>query len=114
MYVKTQFETIINLTEFQRIKFERHDKQRSGTVFHTISAVSEESSRTLAVPRSSTTTSKFATLAAFPENMKVEAELAYNALFSALANGKPAFDMTGFFPTAPHADSTEDTEETRE
>ena len=114
MYVKTQFETMINLTKFQRIKFESYDKQPSGTVFHTISAVSEERSDPIAVPGTSTKTSKFATLAAFPEDMKREAEWAYNSLFTALSEGKPTFDMTEYFPSAPsHADSTEDTEGTR-
>ena len=51
-YVKTQFETIINLTEFQRIKIEWHVEQPSGNVFHIISAESEEISEPIAVESS--------------------------------------------------------------
>ena len=32
--------------------------------------------------------------------MKKEAEWAYNFLFSAISQGKTAFDMTGYFPSA--------------
>ena len=47
-----------------------------------------------------TSTASSATLAEFPENMKKEAEWAYNFLFSAISQGKTAFDMTGYFPSA--------------
>ena len=33
--------------------------------------------------------------------MKKEAEWAYNFLFSAISQGKTAFDMTDYFPSAP-------------
>lgn len=107
MHVKTQFDTIINLTEFQTIKKEMYDKQPSGTVFHTISAVSEERSKMESPhPQDAyvTSISSSATLAAFPEDMKTEVELAYNALFTALSEGKTAFNMTVYFPVP---DSTE-------
>ena len=112
MYVKTQFEKIINLTNFDEIKIDWHVKQPSGTVFHTISAVSQEKSLPIMEQGRSTWTSKSAILAEFPEDMKREAKRAYNDLFIALSKGNPAFDMTAYFPSAI-ADSTEDTEETR-
>lgn len=102
MHVKTQFDTIINLTEFQKIKKKMYDKQPSGTVFHTISAVSEERSKMESPhPQDAyvTSISSSATLAAFPEDMKEEIEWAYQRLFTALADGEPAFDMTLYVPS---------------
>ena len=62
--------------------------------------VYEESSNTPAVAGKPTITSKSATLAAFPEDMKREAEWAYNSLFTTISEEKPAFDMTAYFPSA--------------
>lgn len=107
MYAKTQFETIINLTKFQAIKIEWHVRQDSGNVFHVISTVSEERSKTseersdLSLSGKSTITSSSAILAQFPEDMKRETEWAYNTLFTALSEGQPTFDMTGYFSSHP-------------
>ena len=103
MFVRTQFETIVNLAEFQEIKIEWHVKQSSGSVFHTISAVSDEYSYRPEVGGSvdkmaevPVRTYKSATLANFPEDMKDEAKFAYQDLFTALLNGETAFDMTSY------------------
>ena len=103
MFVKTQFDTIVNLTEFQKIKIEWHVKQPSGNVFHTISAVSEEYSYHPKVGGSLDETDevplrtyKSETLAQFPEDKTEKAQEAYRDLFSGLLNGETAFDMTNY------------------
>ena len=108
MYVKTQFEKIINLTNFDEIKFEGHKKQHSGTVVHRIYAVSEAKSSPIAVSGTSTKTSKSAILAEFPEDMAEEAKEAYNSLFIAIFAGNIAFDLTDYFlPTLRKAEPGE-------
>ena len=106
MFVKTQFDTIVNLAEFQKIKIEWSEIQSSGNVFHTISAVSEEYSyrprmggsvdETDEVP---VRTYKSETLAQFPEDKKEKAQEAYQNLFSDLLNGETAFDMANYLFT---------------
>ena len=103
MFVKTQFETIINLAEFQKIKIEWSERQSSGSVFHTISAVSEEYSYKPQMGGSvevageiPTRTYKSETLAEFPKDMTEKAKEAYNSVFSALLQGETAFDMTDY------------------
>lgn len=103
MFVRTQFDTIVNLSEFQKIKIEWHVKQPSGNVFHTISAVSEEYSYHPKVGGSIDETDevplrtyKSETLAQFREDMKEKAEETYNDLFTALLNGEAAFDLKTF------------------
>ena len=93
MYVRTQFDTIVNLAEFGKIKIEWHERQSSGSVFHVISAVSEEKSRPIAVAGTSMLTSKSETLAQFPEDMAEKAKDAYLSLFEALNKGRTAFDI---------------------
>ena len=103
MFVKTQFETIVNLTEFEKVKIEWYKKQNTGNVFHTISAVSEEYSYRPKVGVSvdiaddvPVRTYKNTTIAQFPENMQEKAQTAYDSLFNALFQGKTAFDMTDY------------------
>ena len=84
MYVKTQFNTIVNLAKFEKIKIRWSVKARdSNKVYHMIYAVSEE-------------TSKSETLAQFRQNMEEQAKNAYEYLFTALFQGKTAFDMTHY------------------
>ena len=103
MFVKTQFETIVNLTEFERIKIEWSEKQPSSNIFHTISAMSEEYSYRPMVGESieksaevPIRTYKSETLAQFPEGMKGQAERAFNDLFRELHNGTSAFDISQY------------------
>ena len=105
MYVKTQFETIINLANFDEIKFERHVKEPSGNVFHRIYAGSKEKSLPIMERGRSMRTSKSAILAEFPEKNTVQAKRVYNDLFRALSAGNREFDITDYFPLP---DSTED------
>ena len=93
MFVRTQFDTIVNLSEFQKIKIEWSVKQDTGNVFHVILA----ESNTNTVERqsgTSTQTSKSATLAQFPQDEADQAGNAYLDLFNALLAGETAFDMT--------------------
>ena len=93
MFVRTQFETIVNLAEFQKIKIEWHAKQDSGNAFHIISAVSEEYSYRPKVGGSvdiadevPVRTYKSETLAQFPEDMGKQVEFVCNDMFNALLN----------------------------
>ena len=103
MFVKTQFETIINLTEFEKIKIEWSERQPSGSIFHTISAISEEYSYRPKVGGSvdiadevPLRTHKSETLAQFRENMTEQAERAFNDLFLELHKGTSAFDLSKY------------------
>lgn len=103
MFVKTQFDTIVNLSEFQKIKIKWHEKQSSGNVFHVISAVSEEYSYRPRMGGSVEETDevpvrnyKSETLAQFPVGMEKQAEFVYTDLFNALLNRETAFDMTDY------------------
>lgn len=96
MFVKTQFETIINLAEFEKIKIEWHVRQDSGNVFHIISAGSREIMNPTGVNESPTSVSKSETLAQFSEDKKEKAKNAYDELFTALLQGDTAFDMTDY------------------
>ena len=97
MFVKTQFDTIINLAEFEKIKIEWSVKSpNSENVHHIISAVSEERSAPIGVSGTSTRTSKSETLALFPQDMTKQAKNAYEYLFTALFQGETAFDMTHY------------------
>lgn len=101
MFVRTQFDTIVNLAEFQKVRIGWSEKQSSGSVFHVISAVSEEYSYRPRMGGSvdqmdeiPVRTYKSETLAQFPEDQNKEAERAYNDLFVGLREGKTVFDMT--------------------
>ena len=101
MFVKTQFDTIVNLADFDKIKIEWSVKQDSGNVFHVISVVSDEYSYKPMVGGSIDTASevpvvtrKSETLAQFQQDMAEQAKNAYIGLFEALLQGKTAFDMT--------------------
>ena len=104
MFVKTQFETIVNLTEFEKIKIEWSERQPSGNIFHTISAISEEYSYTgmmgtkidEVAAEPPIRTYKSVTLAQFPEGMTGQAKRAFNDLFLELHNGASAFDLSQY------------------
>ena len=113
MFVKTQFETIVNLTEFEKIKIEWSERQPSGNIFHTISAMSEEYSYRPRVGGSvdisdeaPMRTYKSETLAQFPKDMTEEAKKAFNDLFKKLRSGASAFDISRY----AFGDSTGETE----
>ena len=103
MFVKTQFETIVNLTEFEKIKIEWSERQSSGSIFHTISAISEEYSYRPKVGGSVDVsdevplrTYKSVALAQFPESMTGQAKRAFNDLFLKLDSGASAFDISQY------------------
>ena len=103
MFVRTQFDSIINLADFDKIKIEWHKKQSSGSVFHVISAESLEYAYKPKVGESidlasevPVLTRKSETLANFPENMQEQAKRAYHDLFTALIQGKTAFDLENY------------------
>lgn len=103
MFVLTQFDTIVNLADFQKIKVEWHEKQSSGTVFHVISTESMEYTYKPEVggpldlaSEIPVLTRKTETLANFPENMQGKAQEAYDDLFAALLQGKTAFDLKDY------------------
>ena len=114
MFVKTQFETIVNLTEFEKIKIEWSETQPSGNIFHTISAMSEEYSYRPMMGAESIEISsevpmrtyKSETLAQFPKDMTEEAKKAFNDLFKKLRSGASAFDISRY----AFGDSTGETE----
>ena len=93
MFVRTQFETIVNLAKFDKIKIEWHVKQDSGNVLHIISAVSEEMIQRTSVNEYPTKVSKSETLAQFPEDKGDQAHDAYIDLFTNLLQGETAFDL---------------------
>ena len=97
MFVKTQFDTIVNLAEFDKIKVEWSVKQDSGSVLHVISAESEEVIKPEGVNEHPKHVVKSATLAQFREDMQNQAEFMYTALFNALSDKENvAFDMTDY------------------
>lgn len=103
MFVKTQFETMVNVAEFDKIKIEWNVKSgNSQNVYHIISAVSEKRTNTIAVSGTSTRTSNSETLAQFPEDMKDQAQRAYNDLFTALYDGIGAFDIAFYYTGKKH------------
>ncbi len=82
MFVKTQFETIVNLAKFEKINLEWSVKSPNSENAHNIiSAVSE---------------GKCEILAQFPADMADETGDTYLDLFSALLAGETAFDMTDY------------------
>jgi hypothetical protein len=95
MFVKTKFETIVNVAEFDTIKIEWSVKE-SKYIYHIIYAVSEKRTDPIAVSATSTRTSKSVRLAQFPQDMKDQAQKAYDALYSALFQEKGAFDITDY------------------
>ena len=104
MFVKTQFNTIVNLAEFDKIEIELDVKQDSGDICHIISAVSEEYSYKPKVGESiesmsevPVVTRKSERLAQFSENLKDLAEKRYDELFDALSQGKTVFDINPFY-----------------
>lgn len=96
MFVRTQFDTIVNLAEFDKVKIEWSVKQSSGSVFHVISAVSDQTIASRGVDDPRKQVSKYAKLAEFSENMDDEAQDAYDDLFTALLNKETAFDISIF------------------
>lgn len=102
MFVKTQFETMVNLANFSKINIDWHwiDKN-SGNVYHKISAAIDQQSEPImdltGKPEYKTTVySTVTTLALFPENETDQARRAYDDLFSALINGDAAFDISKY------------------
>ena len=91
MFVKTQYETIINLAKFSKIYIELSKRSPVGNFSHIITAVS--STRTDAGIDKITQSE---TLAEFPQDMQEEAKNAYDELFTALLQGEVAFDMKRF------------------
>ena len=96
MFVRTQFDTIVNLAEFDKIKIEWSIRQNTGNVFHVISAVSEERIISESIDEHDKHVSRSETLALFREDMKRQAEVTYSDLFNALLSGETAFDMTDY------------------
>lgn len=96
MFVKTQFETIVNLADFGKIKIEWNQKQETGGVFHVISAASEGWINPTSLDESPKRVSKRETLAQFPENKSDRAGDAYIDLFIALEEKRNTFDMTEY------------------
>lgn len=81
MFVKTQFEAIINLAHFERIDIEWSRKSEgSSNVYHLICAKSEHRGNE--------------TLAQFPSDRSDEVQPAFEDLFQALLKGETAFNMT--------------------
>ena len=81
MFVKTQFETIINLTYFERINLKWNVKfEEPIGDNHVILAESEHR--------------EDETLARFPSDRSDEVMPAFEDLFQALLNGETAFDMS--------------------
>lgn len=99
MFVKTQFDTIVDVSKYDKIQIERHVKDEHSILHHVISAVSEKyhlSSES--VNGEPVITSKSATIAQFQESMEDRAQRAYDMLFQTLALGNTAFDMTQYAP----------------
>ena len=94
MFVKTQFETVVNVANFDKIKIEWHVKNGSENVHHIISAVSEERHQPQSVGEPSVIVSKSETLAEFPEDMADEAQRRYHLFFQSLLEGETGFDIT--------------------
>ena len=104
MFVKTQFNTIVNLAEFDKIEIELDVKQDSGDICHIISAVSEEYSYRPRIGGSvdiadevPVRTYKSERLAQFSKDLKDLAEKRYDELFDALSQGKTVFDINPFY-----------------
>ncbi|MDE0086705.1 MAG: hypothetical protein OXU23_13385 [Candidatus Poribacteria bacterium] len=99
MFVKTQFDTIVDVSKYDKIIIERHAKDDNNILHHVISAVSEKyhisSETTNGEP---VITSKSATIAQFQESQEDRAQRAYDMLFQALLLGNTAFDMTQYAP----------------
>lgn len=102
MYVKTQFENMVNLANFSKINLDWHwQDKNSGNVYHKISAVVDQQSEPImdltGKPEyKSTVYSTVTTLALFPQNKQDQAKSAYDDLFEALLNGDKAFDMSKY------------------
>ena len=100
MYVKTQFETMVNLANFSKINLDWHWKDKnSGNVYHKISAAVDQQSEPImdltGKPEYKTTVySTVTTLALFPQDKQDQAQSAYDDLFDALLNGEKAFDIS--------------------
>lgn len=94
MFVRTQFDTIVNLAEFDKVKIEWSVRESSGSVFHKISAVSYQTIDSTGIDEPRKQVSKYEPLAQFSENMDEEAKNAYDELFTVLLNKETAFDMT--------------------
>lgn len=99
MFVKTQFETIVDISKFDKIEIEWHYTEESGVVHHIISAVSEKWHTS---PESTNgepvVTSKSVRLAQFQANNEDRARVAYDMIFQALLLGNTALDMTHYAP----------------
>lgn len=94
MFVMTEFNTIVNLAEFDKIKIEFDVEQDSGDVLHIISAVSEEMIKPTGVNEYPKHVLKSKTLLQGSKDAKALVERAYNRLFCALEQGKIAFHIT--------------------
>ena len=95
MFVRTQFNTIVNLAKFQQITMEVGEVD--DYIFYKIYAESKETIRENAgslttVSNSLTTVSKSVKLAQIRSD-KEKAQKIYNQLFDALSQGCPTFDI---------------------
>ena len=92
MFVKTQFETMVNVTHYSKITIKWDVKLTdSSDTFHEIVAFSDFLSE-----RGLPNTQARALLAEFPEDKKDQAQQAYDDLYNALFQEKEAFDMTQY------------------
>lgn len=103
MFVKTQFETMVNLAIYSKINLQWYwiDKN-SGNVYHKISADIDQQSEPVmdltGKPEYKTTVfSTVTTLALIPKDKEKQARKAYDDLFSALLNGDTAFDISEYY-----------------
>ncbi|MDE0313834.1 MAG: hypothetical protein OXM61_02950 [Candidatus Poribacteria bacterium] len=78
MFVKTQFDTIVDVSKYDNITIERHARDENHILHHVISAVSEKyhisSENTNGKP---VVTSKSVMIAQFQESMESRAQRAY-------------------------------------
>lgn len=102
MFVKTQFETMVNLAIYSKINLQWYWKDKNtNNVFHKISAEIDQQSEPImdltGKPEyKSTIYSTVTTLALFPQDKNEQAQKAYDDLFNALIHGDSAFDMSGY------------------
>ena len=97
MFVKTEFNTIVNLAKFDKVKLELDVKQDSGDVLHIISAVSEEKIMPTGVNEHPKHVLKSEKLAEYKKDWKDLAEKGYDNLYNALSQGKTVFHLAPFY-----------------
>ncbi|MCE2403080.1 hypothetical protein J4G08_19660 [Candidatus Poribacteria bacterium] len=92
MFVKTQFDTIVNIAKYDKINIEICVK--SGNCI--TEAVCEEKHAGPLSKEESGIISKCEPLAQFPQDKIHQAKVAYDDLFSAILSKETAFDMTHY------------------